>query len=71
MYIALFPGPVVLWPPQMAHYATLVSLILTSEAGVGANIVGSASQHYLYKQFQNPHVQISEKLQLELKLFYW
>ena len=49
----------------MAHYASrsLWSLMLTGEAKVEANTAGSASQHYLYKQFQNPHIQISEKLQ--------
>ena len=54
MYIALFPGAVVLWPPQMAHYDrwSLWSLLLTGEAGVEAKTAGSASWHSLYEALQ-------------------
>ena len=52
----------------LCQLVTLLLLLLLGEAGVEANTAGSASQHSLYKHFQNPHVQISEKLQTELLL---
>ena len=53
----------------LCQSVTLVSLLLTGEAGVEARTAGSASRHSFYRQFQNPHIQISEKLQSELELF--
>ena len=68
MYIALFPGPVDLCPPWWRYLPVFHSALTaaTGGAGVQAFTAGSASQHSMYKQFQNLHRQISEKLQSEL-----